>query len=225
MKSNHYNHKITTQLIMAVSVTFVFVLVAFLVSVTPKVNASFEQNNGSVNVFIGDISRAPDGYVDSRMQDLQQMALSVPKEHVSAVVGFNRYCTKDEIQRLVSSADDSCLERVYMWTEGDTGRLSLYIGGKTIEEGISDYKNQVDKNSLNNDIQFSADYQRFLNGEFGIFAITISCSAESLCKLAQEYDIIEYVDIKHNKDAEDYAISKGFKVNYIELPSKPDGTL
>ena len=112
-----------------------------------------------------------------------------------------------------------------MWPEGETGRLALYVEDSDIKSSMETYKQEVEENGYCKDPQFAADYQRFLDGEYEIFALTVTAFPEVLEALNSEADCISYVDVKYNTEAETYAASAGKTVSYIELPSKPDGAL
>ena len=186
-------------------------------------HASVEETSSVVKVFIGDIMRAPEDYSDNRTKYIEELASTNPSEIITAVIGFDKYYAVNEINELVKRYDDIIVNRVYMWPEGETGRLSLYVNNGDISEGIYTYMKQVEENGLDNDPQSIEDYQRFLNGEYAIFAITISCSAETLYEAVQDNESILYADVKYNVEAEEYAKEKGKGIYYIELPSKPDG--
>lgn len=112
-----------------------------------------------------------------------------------------------------------------MWPKGETGRLSLYVENNDIEASMEAYKQQVEANGSCDDPTFAADYQRFLDGEYEVFALTVTATAEALETLNSEADCINYVDVMYNAEAETYAARAGKAVSYIELPSKPDGAL
>ena len=64
-----------------------------------------------------------------------------------------------------------------------------------------------------------------MDGEYEVFALTVTASAEALETLNAEADCINYVDVMYNSEVETYATRAGKTVSYIELPSKPDGAL
>lgn len=186
------------------------------------INASIEEVEDRVKVFIGDIDHAPENYIEHRSEYIEQTAKENKDMVMKAVIGLNDYYSVEDV---TVWAKDSNIEisRVYMWPEGETGRLILGIeSGSSIQDSIEDYKRQVEIRGMD-DEQFKKDYQRFLNGEYGIFALTATAPAETLAELSVSADCVNLVDVMYNDDVEDYAKQVGKTVAYIELPSKPDG--
>lgn len=189
------------------------------------VNASTEETENSLRVFIGDVNGAPEGYVQQRAEYAEMTAKADADEVIQAVIGFDDYYTVEEIAALVGEYD-IVINRAYMWPEGETGRLSLYVTDNNIEKSLNAYEDQVaEKGYCEQDEQFAEDHQRLLNGEYGIFALTATAPADALAKFSAEADCISYVDVMYNVEAEKYAKKVGKAVSYIELPSKPDGAL
>jgi hypothetical protein len=184
--------------------------------------ASVEESSNTVKVFVGDILRAPANYIENRFNYIEELAANAPFESITAIIGFNDYYTVDEVENFIQNYDDIAVNRLFMWPEGETGRLSFPVDG-SIEEGIAAYVNQVEETWVEDNIQFIEDHQRFLNGEYGIFAMTVTCSAVTLNEVATNSSYIYYVDVMHNAEAEEYAQERGKSVYYIDLPSKPDG--
>jgi len=185
--------------------------------------ASTEETSEIVKVFVGDIIRAPNDYAKDRFRYVDNLAAKNPSEKVTAVLGLDGYYTVDEVNKIISASNNVKVNRVYMWPEGETGRLSIYVENGNIADGIKSYMDKVNETGLDNDPQSIADYKRFLNGEYGIFALTITCPANVLNTLVLDNERLIYADIKYNVEAEQYAQRRGKTVNYIELPSKPDG--
>ena len=207
-----------------ISIVLVVIIGTILIGIpaSAKAYASMEETSETVRVFVGDIKRAPDDYIEKRMEYVEEIAHNEPTKIVQAVVGFHDYYTVDDVVEIMESYE-AIVNRVYMWPEGETGRLSLYVDNGKITDGIEKYIKQVEEYGLDDDEQSLTDYERFLNGEYKIFAVTISSTSEVLHKLISENDCVSYADIKYNEDAEEYAAMKDKALHYIELPSKPDG--
>ena len=226
MKINYSNRKSRSVIVTAVLGAAVLVTcILIILSMTSSVNAyaSAEETASVVKVFVGDIMRAPSGYAESRLKYISQLASYNPEEAVTAVVGFDKYYPLEDISSFIGTHEGITINRLYMWPEGETGRLSLYVDNGNIMESIKAYLAQVEENGLDNDEQSIKDHQRFLNGEYGVFAVTVTCSVETLHKMVASTDRVLYADIKYNAEAEDYAKEKGKDICYIELPTKPDG--
>lgn len=185
--------------------------------------ASTEESAGTVKVFVGDVVRAPGNYKESRHAYIKELAETEPAETVRAVIGLDRYYTLDEVSAFVDQYADMVVDRLHMWPEGETGRLSLYVEDGNIEESIKAYIERVDETGLDDDPQSIEDHARFLNGEYGVFALTVTCSAGTLDDAVQENACIAYADMMYHQKVEEYAEKRGKSVYYIELPSKPDG--
>lgn len=192
---------------------------------TVSASASTEETETRLKVFTGDIDRAPEGYVQQRTAYINNAAKARSSEVMEAVIGLDDYYTVDEITALADDYD-IVINRTYMWPEGETGRLALYVEDNDIESSIEAYKLEVEENGYcEQNEPFAANYQRFLDGEYEIFALTVTGSAQALEELITTADCISYVDVKYNTEVETYAESVGKTVSYIELPSKPDGAL
>ncbi len=188
------------------------------------VSASTEETEDRLKVFIGDVDRAAEGYIQQQSEYVQQVASVNSDAILEAVIGLDDYYTVDEIAAWADKYDIA-INRAYMWPKGETGRLSLYVEDNDIKTSIETYKQEVEDNSFCDDEQFAKDYQRFLNGEYKVFALTVTAPAEVLEALSTEADCVNYVDVMYNAEAETYAEKAGKAVSYIELPAKPDGAL
>lgn len=190
-----------------------------------KVSASVEETPDQIKVFIGDVDHASENYVQQRSGYVQDVANTDTDKALEAVIGLNNYYTIDEIVALVEDYNIG-VNCVYMWPKGETGRLALSVENDDIDSSIKEYMNWVDSSGVcENDPEFAADYQRFLDGEYEVFAVTATATAEDLAELNDKADCISYVDVKQNAEVEKYAKKAGKAVSYIELPSKPDGAL
>jgi len=186
--------------------------------------ASIEETADKVRVFIGNTDEAPADYAQERIEYIESLVTKDAKQNVQAVITLDDYYTVDEITTWAESYDLT-LNRIYMWPKGETGRLILGVdAGSSIQDRIEDYKRRVETRGLD-DEQFKKDYQRFLDGEYKIFALTATASAETLAGLSSNADYVSLVDVMYNAEVEEYAKKVGKKISYIELPSKPDGAL
>lgn len=188
------------------------------------VYASTEETEDTLRVFVGDIANAPENYAQQRTAYLDTLTKKRSGSPVEAIIGLNDYYTVEDITTLAEDYD-IVINRAYMWPKGETGRLSLYVEDGDIESSIELYKQQVEENNSCKDPAFAADYQRFLDGEYEVFALTVTASAGALEALNADADCINYVDVMYNAEAETYAARAGKVVSYIELPTKPDGAL
>lgn len=188
------------------------------------VHASTEETESALRVFVGDTANAPDDYAQQRTAYLETLTKKRSSSPVEAIISLDDYYTVEAITAL-AEAYDIVVNRAYMWPEGETGRLALYVENGDIESSIELYKQQVEENGSCSDPAFAADYQRFLDGEYEIFALTVTGSAQALEELSTTADCISYVDVMYNTEAETYAARAGKTVSYIELPAKPDGAL
>lgn len=189
------------------------------------VNASTEETKDRVKVFIGDVDRAAEGYTQQRAMYVEKAANSNADTVMKAVIGLDDYYTVDDVETLAKTYDIT-INRAYMWPEGETGRLSLYVENGDMGYSIDRYKKETEENGmLEQDEQFAKDYQRFLEDEYRVFALTVTASAETLEALSTQADCISYVDVMYNPEVEKYAKKAKKAVSYIELPAKPDGAL
>lgn len=209
------------------SIAICFVLVAVIaatlmgIPAKAKAYASTEETADTVTVYVGDIQQAPDGYAEKRMEYIEKLVQVNPSQTIETVIGFNDYYSVESVVEFMK-AYDAVVNRVYMWPEGETGRLSLHIEGGNIEDGIKAFVKRVEETGLDGDAQSIEDFNRFLNGEYKVFAITITSTAEVLYELVSEKDIISYADVKYNEEAEAYSAAKSKDTHYVELPAKPD---
>jgi len=191
----------------------------------PTFSASTEEVADRIKVFIGDTNDAAEGYTQQRAAYIKDAARADAGAVMEAVIGFDDYYTAEDITAWAEDYDIT-INRAYMWPKGTTGRLALHVENNDIETSLEGYKQQVKENEIcENDPQFAADYQRLLDGEFGIFALAVTATAEELDALNTEADRINYVDVMYNAEVEAYAEKINKPVSYIELPSKPDGAL
>ena len=189
------------------------------------VSASTEETENSLKVFIGDVNHAAEDYVQQRDAYISEVAEIDADEVMEAVIGLDDYYAVEAVAELAEDYDTT-INRVYMWPKGETGRLILFVEDNDIEASIEAYKQEVaEDGSCEEDEQFAKDFQRLLDGDYGVFALAVTASAEALEELSTTADCISYVDVKYNDEAETYARQAGKVVSYIELPSKPDRAL
>lgn len=189
-----------------------------------RVSASAEETADCVKVFIGDVNRAPENYVQQRADYIEEVASAKASTDMDAVIGFDDYYTIDEVTALAEDYDVD-IRNVYMWPQGDTGRLILHVENNDINATLKDYMTWVEENEFcKDDPQFAKNYQRLLDGEYEAFAMTATATADKLEAL-NAAECTNYVDVKYNAEAEAYAARAGKTVSYIELPTKPDGAL
>jgi len=197
---------------------------ALVPSSSVTVSASTEETEDCLKVFIGDVDHAPENYVQQRAAYLEDIADVNTSTTMDAVIGLNDYYTVETVADWAKEYDVN-IDRAYMWPKGETGRLILCVDNGDIESSLKRYMQQVEEGDYCDDPQFAADYQRLLDGEYEVFALTVNATADELEALSAEADCISYVDVMQNEEAETYASKKGKTVSYIELPSKPDGAL
>ena len=189
-----------------------------------KAYASVSENDEAIEVFAGDIQRAPSNYVEQRFDYLEAAARERSSSTYEAVIGFDDYYSVEEVSACIDKYDAN-ITHAFMWAEGETGRFSFGVDNGDISEAIDDFLLQVEESPVEGDTAFQADLQKLVNGDFGLFAITVEATAGTLEQIADDNDFISYVDIMYNEEVEEYAAEKGKSVYYIELPSKPDNAL
>lgn len=208
-----------------IAIILLFTGILMTIPANAAVYASTEETTNVLKVFVGDIINAPDDYVQQRSDFIGSLDDADAGEIMKAVIGLDDYYTVEDVTAWAEKYDIT-VNRVYMWPAGETGRLSLYVETGNIWDGIKAYMQQVEESGmLQVDEEYAKDYERFLNGEYGVFAVTVAAPAETLKALNSESDCVSYVDVMYNEGAEMYAASAGKAVHYIELPAKPDGAL
>jgi len=195
----------------------------FAMSISVHAGASVQESSEKIEVLVGDIEGAPRGYTQKRSRELEKLVDFQADEPVGAVVGLNNYYAVDETIDWLEKYDVT-LDAVYMWPKGESGRLVFWLKDKSIQEEITEFLKE--EREPGKSCQEALDYlDRLENGEFGVFALTVTASAETLEALSTESDYVNYVDVMYNAEAEKYAKKVGKTVSYVELPSKPDSAL
>jgi len=141
---------------------------------------------------------------------------------VQAVVGLDDYYSVDTVDSWADDYDIT-IDQVYMWPKGEIGRMILSVENNDIKASLESYEQQVTEDDSCEDEDFAKEFQRLTNGEYEVFALTVTASAEVLEVVDTEADCISYVDVMYNDEVESYAKKVGKAVSYVELPSKPDG--
>lgn len=193
-----------------------------LKSYDTSICASIEESEEKVQVLVGDTRHAPEGYVHQRSEYLEDIADTA--ESVDAVIGLDDYYAVDEAIGFMEDYDIT-IRHVFMWPAGESGCMMIYAENGDIKATIEEYKEQLKTPIPGTDEQVLRDNQRFLDGEYGVYALTVTAPADTLAKLNTEAECVCYVDVMYNADVEKYAKKVGKAVSYIEHPSKPDGTL
>lgn len=144
---------------------------------------------------------------------------------MKAVIGLDDYYTVEDVTEWAEDYGIT-IGRAYMWPIGETGRLSLYVENGDLQASLETYIQQVQEEGLcEGDEQFAKDFQRLVDGEYEVFALTVAAPASALKATSTKADCVSYVDVMYNAEAEKYAKRAKKTVSYIELPSKPDGAL
>lgn len=201
---------------------FLMGIIAFTIATGAARYANVLETFTSIEVFVGDLERNPHGYASKRLAYIEALAETAPETMVTAVVGLADYYATDEVKQAIGKYNTLTVNRLYMWPEGETGVLSLFIESGDIDAGICAYAARAGETE-SDDTQFAQDLQRFINGEYGVYALTVTCSAEELSALTTDTDFCRYADVKYNDEVEQYAAEHNKTVYYTELPSKPDG--
>ena len=130
-----------------------------------------------------------------------------------AVVSLDDYYSVEEVSSWIEKYGIT-VERVYMWPEGETGRLGLYVENGSIQDAMEDYARRTEESGIPMSPEEGKDYKRFLNGEFKVFALTVVAPEGTLLKplKALKWDIgcvghIRFMDSD----------------NSLEIADKPDG--
>lgn len=185
------------------------------------ISASTEETAEKIKVFVGDIADAPENYVQQRLGYLSDIADT--SESVKALIGLDDYYTADDVITLAKEYEAD-IDHVYMWPEGETGRLMLFVEDGDLYASIETYKQQIKADDCSSP-EILNDYQSFLDGKYGVFAIAVTAPAKTLEEMSLNADCVSYVDVMYNPEVEAYAEQVGKAVSYIELPAKPDGAL
>lgn len=132
-----------------------------------------------------------------------------------AVVSLDDYYSVEEVSSWIEKYGVT-VERVYMWPEGETGRLALYVKNGSIQDAIEDYALRTEEAGIIMSPEQRKDYERFLNGEHKVFALTVVAPEGTLLGplKALKWDIgcvshVAFMDRNNSR----------------EIPSKPDGAL
>lgn len=184
--------------------------------------ASTEEKEDVFRVYAGDVDKAPEGYTQIRAEYLDSTADT--GESVEALICLNDYYTAQEVTALAKDYN-AVIDRAYMWPEGETGRLLLFVEDGDLDASVESYKSQIAENNSRDDPEVLKDYQSFMDGKFGVFAIVVTAPTKTLNDMRLNLDCISFIDVLYNEEAEAYAEKKGKPVSYIEMPSKPDGAL
>lgn len=133
-----------------------------------------------------------------------------------AVVSLDDYYSVEEVSSWIEEYGIT-VERVYMWPEGETGRLALYVENGNIQAALDYYTRRTGEDGvLLDNSQFRKDHERLLNGEYKVFALTVIAPEGTLIKplKALKWDIgcvghVAFMDSDNSR----------------EIPGKPDGAL
>lgn len=162
-------------------------------------------------------------YIAERKAFLSKLSKTQGDKVFSSVVLLDDYYSVQQVKALADS-ENLTIERVYLWIPGQTGRLSIAVENNDIDKALSDHFKKFKEKDIPDD-QMKADYERLMAGDFGIFSITVKATANTFNALQNKNDMIDFIDVKYNPDAESIAKESGKRIQYVELPSKPDGAL
>lgn len=217
------------RLVPAVSWILVLALVCTaLLSPASVLAANGDFSGAEVKVFIGS-SRAVSIvrarlYPLVRERFLQKLARKSADNTYSAVVVLDNYYSAQDVEAFAEK-EGLCIERIYLWAPGETGRASLSVKENDVQGAITRFYERA--KALEGTEEFGAAEQdciRMIDGSCGIFSITAEASAKTLHRIANA-EPVAFVDVKYSEEAEMIAAEKGVDVQYIELPYKPDGAL
>lgn len=128
--------------------------------------ASVEETAKAVRIYVGDINRTPEDYVQRRLEYLS--TLTATDEIIDALIGFDDYYTASDVTEMAKKNNVS-ITRAFMWSKGETGRLLLYVEDGDLVSSIAAYKQQIEEEDKScADPEILKDDQSFLDGKYGI---------------------------------------------------------
>lgn len=217
------------KLISALSLVLVIILAyALLFSPSSALAANRVVKSDEVKVFVGS-SRSTNivkakAYINEREDYLDKLAGINADDTYSAVIVLNDYYSADDIQQFAEK-ESVDIKRIYLWIPGETGRASLSVSNNDITGAIiRSYERAKSHEGTEDFGGADKDYIRIINGNYGIFGITVESYLERL-KGMKDKEIVEFVDVKYSDEGEKAAANRGVNIQYIELPYKPDGAL
>lgn len=211
-------------------IAFILMAVVFTGIFTPAsatMNVSISPNDGEVKIHTGSLEgSSPYAYRNARTSLLEQLAIEQPQDEFTAVVPLNDYYTVEDANSFISSNPNLTIERIYMWIPGETGKLVLDSTSSNIQDDIDRYINTMyTRPAVEKSEALKEDLQQLENGEFMVYAFTVTGSAEVLNELSTNSEMISFIDLMYNPEAEAYAVKNDMSFSYLELPEKPDGAL
>ncbi len=210
-------------IVLAAILTFIFLILPSGASDSNRVN-----ENESVKVFVGSSRMAdPIGsniYILGRKSFLSKLADKHPETVYSAVVVLDDYYSVQDIEELAKN-ENLTINTIYLWAPGETGRAALGVKNNDFKASIARVYNRAKEHEGTEEFNSADEHLiRLIDGNYGIFSITVEATAEKLNKLKSN-KCIEFVDVKYSEAGEKKAAKRGVSIYYIELPYKPDGAL
>lgn len=226
----YFRHKKSLSIILLLSIAFILMAIVFAnlfspASATMNISVSPEKSEVKIHTGSLDVS-SPQAYSNARTSLLEQLAVEQPEGEFTAVVPLNNYYTVEEVNSFISSNANLTIERIYMWIPGETGKLVLDSTSNNIQDDIDRYINTMStRPAVERSSALKEDLQELENGKFMVYALTVTGSAENLNMLSTNSEMVSFVDLKYNPEAEAYAAENDMSFSYLELPEKPDGAL
>lgn len=209
----------------AALLAIIFAQMAAPARASMNITISPETNEVKIHTGTSQVS-APLAYRNARAALLAQLANEQPAREFAAVVPMDDYYTIEEVNSFISSHSTVSIERIYMWTPGETGKLVLDSTSNDIQDDVDRYLEvMASRPATARSEALQRDLQKLEDGEFMVYALTVTASAEVLNSLSANADMVSFVDLKYNPEAEAYASQNDMIFSYHELPEKPDGAL
>lgn len=159
-------------------------------------------------------------YTSERTNELLSLEAQDGDKEYSAILLLNEYYDESTVASALSEYNVSII-RGYMWIPGETGRIIFSVEENNIVASVRSVFGELSEMECD-DATMKEDISKILDGNYGLFSIVVSGKSRDLKNLLN-CDIINFVDVKYNAEAEALAAEQNTQVSYIELPCKPDG--
>jgi hypothetical protein len=180
--------------------------------------------SNSSNIIIGDCTK--EGYTEEALNKISILADKNPNDYYKALIVFNEFITTKEVETIINSSINS--ERIWLANPNHIGvatsavRNNDFIGAvNTFYKSFNEY---VSKRLVHDNVSeaLMTNKKAVEQGDFKIYAVLVEGKANDLKSLAT-HTSIRIVDLHSNQDCAVEETKDNIAVNYINIPTRPDG--
>lgn len=189
-------------------------------------NLNVIQKNGAYKVMVGQ-SLSPDkevkkSYISQRKKLMDDLAVNKSEQVNTGTITLNSFITLDDVENFIRENKNIHIKTLWFSIPYETGRGAVVVENNNVKQAMKNFLEKAAK-SMTQDTNANKDYKKIIDGNYGIFALTIETKNKEFPNISSDKHV-KFVDLHFTSSLQSEPSQDGSKIQYIEIPEKPDGT-